>query len=201
MAKSSMVLFVACAFIFHICQAQKTDPRRLNLNLEIVFSKTENGTNINTDIRRELEAQRAINEDVSQTLEKLSAWQDKFELENQALNHKLESANQALDQKVLLESAIKALNRAMIEIQNDNENMRTELNKLQAACVCTSTTTSPTSSSTTAEPPVTTSIPTPTPPPFRPPCDEGWRYFNGHCYLFRNDYNSWDGASAYCEIM
>ena len=32
------------------------------------------------------------------------------------------------------------------------------------------------------------------------PCDAGWTYFNGHCYLLVSmQRKSWDNASAYCE--
>ena len=98
MVKSNMILFVVC-----MCQAQRSDFGRLHKNLEILFSETERGTNNIADIRRELEARSPINEDVSKILEELISRQDK-----------LESANQALNQK--LESAIEALNYTMLEI-------------------------------------------------------------------------------------
>ena len=161
MTNSSMILLVACTFIFGMCQAQRTNFRRLNENVEISLSKTEGYVNTSTGIKRDLEAKSVVIEDLSQLLEKLSAKQDKLEIANQALN------------------------QAMLEIQNDNENMRTELKKLQATCTCESTT-----RQTTIEPTTT---------PFLQSCEEGWKYFNGHCYRVVTEYKMWDRASAYCE--
>ena len=31
------------------------------------------------------------------------------------------------------------------------------------------------------------------------PCDEGWESFQHHCYLFVNQYKTWDEAFAFCE--
>ena len=129
MTKISMILLVACTFIFGMCQAQRTNFRRLNKNVEI-SSKTERYANTSTGIKKDLKKQNTVNEDVSHFLEKLSAKLDKLERANQALN-------QALNQQ--LESASQALNQAMLEIHNDNENMRTELNKLQATCTIVQT--------------------------------------------------------------
>ena len=161
MTKSSMILLVACTFIFGMCQAQRTNFRRLNENVETSLSKTERYADTSTGIKRDLEAKSAVTEGVSQLLEKLSAKQGK------------------------LETANRALNQAMLEIKNDKENMRTELNKLQATCTCESTT-----RQTTIEPTTT---------PFLQSCDEGWKYFNGHCYRVVTEHKMWDRASAYCE--
>ena len=179
MTKFSIILLVACTFIFSMCQAQGADLKRLlNENVEISLSKTERNANTSTGIKRDLKEQNTVNEDVSRLLEKLSAKLDKLERANQALN-------QALNQQ--LESASQALNQAMLEIHNDNEKMRTELNKLQATCTCSSTSLP----STTAIEPTTT--------PFLQSCNEGWKYFNGHCYLVVREYKGWDSALAYCE--
>ena len=177
--KINMILLVSCTIIFGMCQAQRTKLRRLNENEEKLLSKTESNANTSTGIKRDLKEQNTVNEDVSRLLEKLSAKLDKLERANQALN-------QALNQH--LESASHALNQAVLEIHNDNENMRTELNKLQATCTCAST--SLPSKTATMEPTTT---------PFLLSCDEGWKYFNGHCYLVVRKYKGWDSALAYCE--
>ena len=103
------------------------------------------------------EEQGVINEHVSKVLDDLRANQHKLETENQALKH------------------------TIIELQTDNENMKSELNKLQAILITTTLKTTTT----------TTSLPR--------SCDEGWRTFNGHCYLFVEEEKTWDDASAYCE--
>ena len=86
MTKSSMILLVACTFIFGMCQAQRTNLRRLNENVEISLSKTERYANTSTGIKRDLEANSAVIEGLSQLLEKLDAKQDRLEIANQALN-------------------------------------------------------------------------------------------------------------------
>ena len=30
-------------------------------------------------------------------------------------------------------------------------------------------------------------------------CEEGWKKFNGHCYLVVESFKTWDNANAYCE--
>ena len=102
-----------------------------------------------------------------------------------------------------LESENQALSQTILEIQNDYENMKTEnqdlsqnilemqtkLTKLQAIC-----TTTPSSTPTTITTPTTT-----TSTPFLHSCDEGWRSFNGHCYLFVEEEKAWDDASSHCK--
>ena len=195
--KSSMILFVACVLISCMCQAKRTDLGRLNENVEILFSKTERDANKPTDIRRELQTRRHITEEVSKILEELISRQDKLELANQALNQKLESA-------------IQTLNHTMLEIQNDNKNTQTELNKLKDTFTSTSTTIQTTTESTSTTPERTTTptpehTTTPTTPetttPFLSSCDQGWKLFNGHCYLVVYRGQRRDDASAFCENM
>ena len=44
-----------------------------------------------------------------------------------------------------------------------------------------------------------TTIPPPTTTPFLHSCDEGWRNFNGHCYLLVKELKTWDNASVACQ--
>ena len=108
---------MTCAFVIFSCHAQGTDLGHHNKDVEIVYNKIERCTNENINIKKELEAQNAINEDASQNLEKLSSRQNKIEIENQALN------------------------QTMLEIQNDIENIKTQLTKLQAKPLSSTTTT------------------------------------------------------------
>ena len=80
--------------------------------------------------------------------------------------------------------------------------MGTELTQLQGICTFTST------SSTSTKPTIEPTTPATDPStqlnlttPYLHSCDEGWRNFNGHCYLFVKGNKIWDDASAYCESM
>ena len=200
MSTNGLILFVALAFIYNMCQAQKTDFGRLSKNVEILVSATERCTNETADIRKDLGAQNVINEDFGQILEKLSARLNKLEAENQALN------------------------QTMIKMQNDNE--KTEMPKLQATCTCKLTTTSstpiqtttikqctteptatasPTTEPITTEPTKTESLPATTEGPLFPHqdlCDEGWSEYDDHCYIVPKDtMEIWDDALDYCKSM
>ena len=96
-----------------------------------------------------------------------------------------------------LESANQAINQTMREIKNDIENLRAKLTTLEATCKCTSTTLSSTTIQTTTTKPTTTE----TTMQFLSSCDDGWRLFNGHCYLVVNVGKRWDDALAYCKKM
>ena len=236
MAKCSLILFVAWALIFCMCQAQRTNIGSLNIKVKRLVRKTDvlenevddiwgtilssgihdygnktrpdnvdmndmdsvakvdnaattvkqlksevehlvwtsrngfknekkwqreafrNLTGTYEDFRTGVtEEQGVINEHVSKILDDLRANQHKLETENQALKH------------------------TMIEIQTDNENMKAELNKLQAILTTTTLTTTTTTT------------------PFPRSCDEGWKTFNGHCYLFVEKKKTWDDASVYCK--
>ena len=85
------------------------------------------------------------------------------------------------------EAETKTLKQTVHEIQNDYEQIRTELSKLQATTTTTTTTTTPLPTTTTT---TTTTIPI--------LCDGVWANFNDHCYLVVRQYKSWDDASAYC---
>ena len=122
------------------------------------------------------------------------------------LQHGLNTEIQTLTSTILeLKNKLETenLKHALFEIQNDNENIKTELKKLQATCACTSATTAPQPTTTTL--PSTRTITTTTKPatttPFLHSCDEGWRNFNGHCFLFVKENKKWDDALAYCESM
>ena len=81
------------------------------------------------------------------------------------------------------------LKQTILDVQNDNEKMKTEL----IMCISqtkTTTITPLTLSTTTAAPPPTT---------LRMSCDGGWLSFNGHCYLSKDRYIRWDDAVAFCE--
>ena len=201
MSTNGLILFVALAFITHMCRAQGNGFELLSKNVEILARRTETCTNETADIRKELGAQKVINEDFGQILEKLSARLNKLETENQALN------------------------QTMLELQNDNEHIKAKLNKLQATCTCTistassittvqTTPTEPTTTEpTTIEP--TTTEPTTTEPTTTEPtstrtagplylhqghCDEGWSEFEGRCYIVVPiEWKTWDDASDYCK--
>ena len=147
MAKRSLIFYLTCAFVIFICHAQRTDFGHHNKDVEILFNKMEIYTNETFDIRKELEAQSAINEDASQNLKKLSSRQIKFEIENQALN------------------------QTLLEIQNDIENIKTQLTKLQVKSLANTTRTT-TTTSTPMPQPTTVAGPTTT-APFLHSCDEG----------------------------
>ena len=228
MSRSRMLLFSACVFIFSICHAKRTDFGHLKNKLETLISKTERFAN-ETDVRNEFAVRSAINEDFSQILEKLDAMQDKLKTAKKALNQKLKSASKTLNKTIKnanralhqslesanqaqnkrLETANQALNQIILEIQVANENMVTELTKLQDNCTCSSATASPlspitiqtTSTESTTTTSATTTLGMTTPVTTSPLCDEGWTRFNDHCYLAAlKESKTWDDSLAYCAL-
>ena len=88
-----------------------------------------------------------------------------------------------------IEAENKAMKDVIRRLENDNENVKTELALLERQLLKTTTT--------------TTKLPTPTtttmPPTRTDDCDDGWQRFNGHCYMFVEQYKTWDDALSYCE--
>ena len=80
------------------------------------------------------------------------------------------------------EAETETLKQTVHKMQNDYEQIRTELSKLQATTTTLTTTPLPTITTTTI--PIL--------------CDGDWEHFNGHCYLVVLQHKSWDDASAYC---
>ena len=108
---------------------------------------------------------------------------DMQENNQQKLNN-IETENQKMRND--FEAETKTLKLTVYEMQNDNEQIRTELSKLQATTTTTTTT--------TPLPTTTTTITK----PFPVLCDGDWESFDGHCYLLVLQLKSWDDASAYC---
>ena len=120
-------------------------------------------------------------------IDDLGDGQNKLELEIQALqrktnvlqneNEKSKTENRALGQTLIdIQNDNSQMRQTLLAIQNDNTKMNAELIKQQAK----------TTTATVAT------------PPFLCGCDEGWKCFNGHCYLMVKEEKNWDDAEADC---
>ena len=67
MAKIRMILVVACAFVFCMCQAQRADYESLNKNVGILFSETEKCANLTNNISQILKKLESANQVLNQT--------------------------------------------------------------------------------------------------------------------------------------
>ena len=145
---------------------------------------------LTTETRDLKQTVHEIQENNAENEQKLS----NVELENRELRSMF--VEMELDKKKMqddienIQAENKAMKDVMRRLNNDNENVKTELSLLKRQVLKTT--------STTTMPPTTTT--TTTMPPTRPvTCDDGWQRFNGHCYMFVNQRNTWDHALSYCE--
>ena len=107
---------------------------------------------------------------------------DMQENNQQKLNN-IEKENQKM--RGDFEAETETLKQTVHKMQNDYEQIRTELSKLQATTTTSTTTPLPTTTTTTTTIPIL--------------CDGDWEHFNDHCYLVVRQYKSLDDASAYCS--
>ena len=119
--------------------------------------------------RNDLQAQSDINDRLTAALDELRAKQQSTEAKTQALSQALIDERQKNNK---MRSEIQALRHTITDLQTD-------LTKLKSESLSTMT-----------------SI---TPFLHAHSCDEGWRRFNGHCYLVVERSKTWDEASAFCS--
>ena len=93
---------------------------------------------------------------------------------------------------------IRALENTILELQSENDEMKAQLNRLQAACTCETSSTSPETISTTTETSSTTTTVTTMTTTTVATCDEGWTHHGGNCYHFTGEKKNWAGASLSC---
>ena len=172
MARHILIWFVASVYVTCMCQAITNDIGRLNKKVKRCIRKTK-------DLRKEVN-------DLRTTVD--YCFTDVQDMKTK-MNKTITTLDNLSEKQKEVEAENLALKFNITEIQNDYAQMKTELTKLQASCSTTPPTQSPQQTTT----PATTT-------PFLHTCDEGWRNFNGHCYLFiLGEVGSWDNALAFCE--
>ena len=165
-----------------------TKVARIDQSCNDFQAKMETETSeFNKRIKDARDEQGVFNERITKLLDNLSTKQNRLETENNELKRSFAEVKKDFQNFVAEHETLK---QTILNVKNDNEKMKTELIMCISQTKTTTTITPPTLTTTTAAPPPTT---------LRKSCDGGWLSFNGHCYLSKDRYITWDDAVAFCE--
>ena len=159
-----------------------------NIRREMETNNTETNERMR-ELRKELEAQTVINEQMNSKNHALS--QTIQEIQND--NENIKTENKALSQTI--QEMQNDNENIKTQMQNDNENIKTENKALSQAIQEMQT------KLVKLEDTFSSAIATKATLHHVHSCIDGWQIFHGHCYLLMNWGYTWDDASAYCELL
>ena len=137
---------------------------------------------VTTETRDLKQENHDMHENIAESKQRLS----NVELENRAFRSMIVGMQKDKKKMQADIENIQAENKVMKDVIRD---VKTELVMLKSKLL-----------ETTLTEPSSTTTSTTTKPPTRPDtCDDGWQRFNGHCYLFVDQWKTWDDALSYCE--
>lgn len=178
-----------------------TETTRIDFSCKAAQAKSESMINELDERMAETEkSQGVINERVDKVLRDLGEKQNKFErkyhdltisgIQTNDQQHKLNKIEAELTRKIgdvqqdylnkqsNIEAVVQTLTQTVREVQAENINIKRELTELKASCV----------------------IPTPPTTPIAPQCEDGWKGFEGRCYLLVTSLRKiWADAATYCQ--
>ena len=172
----------------------KTEIKALGETLQEMQDDKENIKTVNKALSQTIQEMQNDDENIQTEIKALSQTIQDMQNDDENIQTEIKALSQTIQEMQNDNENIKIVNKTLSqtirEMENDDENKKTKNKALSETTV---------EMQTTLEDTLSSAITTKATLHYVHSCDEGWKLFHGHCYLFVKDGKSWDDASAFCK--